>query len=111
MRLDITGRHVTIGPALRTAVERWLVRLERRLRDGIVSLQVVITKEKAAHRVEATLHARGDHFLHGEARATAAKAAIDAALDKIEHQAIKLKGKWVGRHRDGAGRRRGPETR
>jgi putative sigma-54 modulation protein len=99
MRLELTGRHVTIDPALRSAVERRLTRLSRKLNDGIISVQVVLTREKSRCHVEATLHARGDRFLHGEAIEQAPKAALDAALEKIEHQTQKLKGRWASRQR------------
>jgi len=67
MRLELTGRHVTITPAVRRAVERSLARIARMLNDSVISVQVVITREKARHYVEMTLHARGDHFMHGAA--------------------------------------------
>jgi len=58
MRLELTGRHVTITPAVRRAVERSLARIARMLNDSVISVQVVITREKARHYVEMTLHAR-----------------------------------------------------
>jgi putative sigma-54 modulation protein len=99
MRLEFTGRHVTITPTLRSAVERRLARLARKLHDSIVSVQIVLTREDARLRAEATLHARGDRFLHGEWTSRSAKAALDGALAKIEHQAEKLKGKWAERRK------------
>jgi putative sigma-54 modulation protein len=99
MRLVLTGRHVVISPALRAGVEARLARLERKLFNSIVSVQVVLTREDARHRAEATLHARGDHFLHGESTSISPKAALDGALKKIERQAGTLKGKWTSRRK------------
>jgi len=101
MRLELTGRHVTITPAVGKAVERSLARMGRMLNDSIVSVQVVITREKSGYRVEMTLHARGDHFLHGSAAGRDLPTALAAAADKLAHQAQKLKSKWTERKRQG----------
>jgi putative sigma-54 modulation protein len=101
MRLDLTGRHVTITPAARKAVERRLARLSRLLNDSIVSTQVVVTREKSRTHVDITLHARGDHFLHAAATGRDLPAALAAATEKIEHQAQKLKSKWTEGKRQG----------
>jgi putative sigma-54 modulation protein len=99
MRLELTGRHVTITPVMRKAVERRLARLARLLNDSIVSVQVVVAQEKTRTHVDMTLHARGDHFLHGAATGRDLPAALGAATEKIEHQAQKLKSKWTERKR------------
>ncbi|MGH7340639.1 MAG: ribosome hibernation-promoting factor, HPF/YfiA family, partial [Candidatus Rokuibacteriota bacterium] len=101
MRLELTGRHVTITPAVRKAVERRLARLARLLNDSIVSTQIVVTREKSRTHVDITLHARGDHFLHGEATGRDLPTALGAATEKIEHQAQKLKSKWTEGKRQG----------
>jgi putative sigma-54 modulation protein len=99
MRLELTGRHVVITPALRATVERRLRRLARKLNDSVLSVQIVLTKESTRYRTEATLHVKGDHFLHGEGADHQARASLDAALARLEHQADTLKGKWVSRQR------------
>lgn len=101
MRLELTGRHVTITPAIRKAVERSLARMTRMLNDSIVSVQVVITREKSRHHVEMTLHARGEHFMHGAATGRDLQAALGAAAEKLEHQAQKLKSRWTEGKRQG----------
>jgi putative sigma-54 modulation protein len=101
MRLELTGRHVTITPAVRKAVERRLARLARLLNDSIVSMQVVVTREKSRTHVDITLHARGEHFFHAAATGRDLPAALGAATEKIEHQAQKLKSKWTEGKRQG----------
>jgi putative sigma-54 modulation protein len=64
-------------------------------------MQVVVTREKSRTHVDITLHARGDHFLHGEATGRDLPTALVAATEKIEHQAQKLKSKWTERKRQG----------
>jgi putative sigma-54 modulation protein len=99
MRLELTGRHVDITPALRRLVDAKLARLERLLNDAAVSAQVVLTAEKNRRRADVTLHARGEKFLHGYGTAPAWPAAVSQALDRIVQQAQKVKGKWQGRKR------------
>jgi ribosomal subunit interface protein len=46
MRLELTGRHVEITPALRRLVEGKLEKLERLLNHRAVSAHAVLTREK-----------------------------------------------------------------
>jgi putative sigma-54 modulation protein len=94
MRLELTGRHVEITPALRRLVDRKLARLERMMNDSAVSAQVVLTSEKRGRRADITLHARGEKFLHGVGDSTAWETSLSQALDKIVQQARKVKSKW-----------------
>ena len=94
MRLELTGRHVEITPALRRLVDRKLARLERMMNDSALSAQVVLTGEKRGRRADITLHARGEKFLHGVGDSTAWEASLSQALDKIVQQARKVKSKW-----------------
>jgi putative sigma-54 modulation protein len=102
MRLDITGRHVTVTPALRELITQRLAALERLLNDAAVSALVILTREKYRHRVEIAIHAKGDHSLSGTAEAATWALAIRQAALKIEQQAKKLKGKWQARKREAA---------
>ena len=101
MRLELTGRHVTITPTLRQLVEGQLARLDRVLNNSAISCQTVLTREKYRHHVEMTLHARGEHFMHGVGSARDWDASVREAVEKIEHQVKKLKGKWKERKRRG----------
>ena len=94
MRLELTGRHVRITPGIKRLVDERLQKLDRLLHDRAVSLQVVLYLEKFRHRVEMTLHARGEHFFHGTGSGTTWELAVNQALGKINQQARKLKGKW-----------------
>src|SRR5215204_5667756 len=102
MRLDITGRHVTVTPALRQLIPKRLATLERVLNDSAISALVIVTKEKYRHKVEMAIHTRGDHTLSGNAEDTSWPLAIRQASIKIEQQAKKLKGKWDSRKRQTA---------
>jgi len=101
MRLELTARHFTIPAPVRKIAEQRLGRCLRPLNDSAVSAQVVVTREKTRFHAEVTLHARGEHFMHGEATGRDATAALGAAIDKIERQVQKLKSKWTERKRQG----------
>jgi putative sigma-54 modulation protein len=105
MRLDITGRHVEITPAVRQLIATRLGRLERMLNDAAVSAIITLTKEKYRVRTEIALHTKGDHVLRGNGEGNALPLSVRMATEKIEQQAQKLKGKWDGRKRKGAGSR------
>jgi putative sigma-54 modulation protein len=102
MRIDITGRHMTVTPALNQLITKRLGALERVLNDAAISALVVVTKEKYRHKVEMAIHTRGDHTLSGTAEANTWALATRMAATKIEQQAKKLKGKWADRKRQSA---------
>jgi putative sigma-54 modulation protein len=101
MRLELTGRHVTITPAIRSLVEQQLKHVLRMLNDSAVSGQIVFTKEKTRVHCDITIHARGENFLHGEATGRDVAAALAAAVDKADRQAMKVKSKWTKTRRRG----------
>ena len=108
MRLELTGRHIDITPSLRRIVDAKLAKLERLLNDSAVSAQVVLTREKFRRGAEITLHARGENFLHGVGSSETWERSLTQAVEKIAHQAEKVKGKWQGRKRSSA--RRAPRA-
>src|SRR3979409_55766 len=99
MRLELTGRHIDITPALRRIVDTKLGKLERLLNDSAVSAQVVLTREKFRRGAEITLHARGENFLHGVGSSETWERSLAQAVEKIAHQAERVKGKWQERKR------------
>lgn len=99
MRLELTGRHLTITPALRKLVDLKLAKLERLLNDGAVSAQTVLGVERGRCRADVTLHTRGEKFLHSVGTATTWDMAIGQAVTRLAHQAKKIKGKWQERKR------------
>ena len=67
MRLELTGRHLAITPAMRALVGERIDHTLKLLNDSAVSAHVVLTRERARIRAEVTLHARRERFLHSEA--------------------------------------------
>jgi putative sigma-54 modulation protein len=103
MKLLVTGRKVDITPALRQLIERKLVRAQRLLSDTAVSAQVILRVEKYRRVADVTIHARGDHMLHGIGEDQDWAGAVKGAIDKIAQQATKLKSKWNTRKRRAGG--------
>ena len=100
MRLLLTGRQVDITPALRRLVDARLAKLERRLNHALVSVQVVLAREKNRYVAEVIVHARQDHMLTGIGATNAWGTSMTAAVQKVMQQAETVKGKWQDRKRD-----------
>jgi putative sigma-54 modulation protein len=96
MRLNVTGHHLEITPALRSYVEKKLERVTRHF-DTVQDAAFILTVEKLKHRAEATLHLRGEN-LHALAEDTSMYAAIDALVDKLERLVRKHKEKTTDHH-------------
>ena len=109
MRLDITGRHVDITPTIRQLIEKRLARVERLLNASAVSATAILTLEKYRHRTEIIVRASGDHTLRGLGEGNGWTLSIRQAVEKVEQQAKKVKGKWSERKRSDA-RRPAPRT-
>ena len=91
MRISVTFRHVEPTAALRSYAEEKLARVKKYLRRP-VDAHVILSVAKERHVAEITLKA--DHVTMFAAEETHdLYSAIDLALDKLEHQAQKLKAK------------------
>lgn len=105
MRVDITGRHVDITPALRQLIDRRLAKLDRLLAERVVSATIILTREKYRRLTELVIHARGDHTLRGVGQGHDWNLSVRQAADKVAQQAQKLKSKWTERKRKSNGAR------
>lgn len=99
MRLALTGRNLTITPALRQAVTRRLEKLDRHLHDSITTAQVTLQVQKDQVKADVRVRTKGDHDLSSHGLATTAQASALDAIGRIEAQASKVKGKWEARKR------------
>lgn len=97
MRIEITGRHIDITPAIRDFTEDKLRKLERWI-DEILETHVVLSVEKHRHIAEIILRARTRTFTGTDATGDM-YASIGNAADKIEKQARRLKDKVTGRRK------------
>ena len=97
MRIEITGRHIDITPAIRDFTEDKLKKLERWI-DEILETHVVLSVEKHRHIAEIVLRARTRTFTGTDATGDM-YVSIGNATDKIEKQARKLKDKFTARRK------------
>ena len=106
MRIAVTFRHVPPTPALRAYAEEKLERVRKYLRRP-TDAHVILSVAKERHVAEITLQA--DHVtMFAQEETHDLYSAIDLALDKLEHQAQKLKTKRRSHKGPAASRR---ETR
>ena len=92
MNVEYTGRQFEITPRIREEVETGLSKLAKILGDNFKT-KVILTVEKHRHRAEITINPR-NHSLVGLAEAADMVAAISAAMERIEQQAVKYKARW-----------------
>jgi len=104
VEITVSARHTEVSPALREVVEEKIGRLSRFL-EGMDHAEVHFTEERnpriAAKEVcEVTLEGHG-HHVRCKVAAADGFAAIDAAVNKLEHQLHKLKTKVQRRQHGG----------
>jgi len=104
MRVNLSGHHVDVTPALRRYVERKLGRVLQRF-DRVIEMQCTLTVDKLRHRAESTVYVSG-LTIHASAVAEDMYAAIDALSDKLTRRVRKRKER-VRTHRVSAPRRDG----
>jgi ribosomal subunit interface protein len=100
LEITVSARHTDISPALRAAAEDKIGRLSR-LFGGIDRAEVHFTEERnpriAAKEVcEVSIEGKGCH-VRCKAAAADGFAAVDLAVEKLEHQLHRLKTRLVPR--------------
>lgn len=97
MRVEYTGRHMDVTPAIRAHVEDHFHKLEH-IFDGssTASAHVIIEVNKNRHIGEVLVHWR-EHTLTASDTNADMYQALSRAINKIEKQAVKLKQKIIER--------------
>ncbi|MBI2679208.1 MAG: ribosome-associated translation inhibitor RaiA [Candidatus Koribacter versatilis] len=103
MRVEFTGRQYEITPTVRKHVEQSLNKLEKILGTTFDS-HVILAAEKHRHIAEITITVR-NHPIVGIAETAEMMAAIGEALDRIERQAVKYKGRMRAKKRGARNKR------
>src|SRR5215831_2147358 len=98
MNLNLSGHHLDITPAIRDYVLAKLNRVTRHF-DHVIDVNVILSVDKLAQKVEANVHIRGKD-IHAEAIEPDMYAAIDCLADKLDRQVLKHKEKRNGHRRD-----------
>jgi len=91
MQVDITGQHVEVTEPLKEYVHSKIERVKRHF-DQLITVHVVLSVEKLRQQAEATISVSGGNLV-ATAEDEDMYAAIDAMVDKLDRQAIKLKEK------------------
>jgi putative sigma-54 modulation protein len=102
MKLTVTGRHLVVSDADRTEIAGKVGHLDRILNDGAVSAACALTRERQDIVCELTVHARGNHMLHGVGRHRRLGVAAAMAVSKVSQQAHKLADRWKTRRKAAA---------
>jgi putative sigma-54 modulation protein len=97
MNVEYTGRQFEVTPAIRKQVEHGLTKLIKIVGNNFES-HVILASEKYRYIAEITVIVR-DKPLVGVGQATEMIAAVGDALDRVERQAIKYKGRWRAKKR------------
>jgi putative sigma-54 modulation protein len=93
MNVEITGRHVLVTTAIQSYVLKRLKRFERILARG-ASFHVILEVEKERRTAEIILNSK-DLNLTGKGETGDLYSSILRAVEKLERQAIKHKGKII----------------
>jgi putative sigma-54 modulation protein len=97
MYVEYTGRHYEVTPANRKEVESGLTKIRKILRDKFET-KVVLAVEKHRHKAEITINSTIGPLV-GLAQASKMSAAIGAALEHLERQALKNKTRIISKKR------------
>ena len=95
MKLDLTGRHVAVTPALKEFAESKISKLEK-LVPGPMDVHVILTVEKHRHITEIIAHGRNMSMSAREVTEDM-YSSITECVEKIESQARRQKEKSESR--------------
>ena len=97
MSVEYTGRQYEVTPAVRKQIDQGLSKLQKILGTAFKT-NVVLAAEKHRHIAEITITVR-THPIVGIAQAGDMTSAVGEALERIERQALKYKGRWRDKKR------------
>lgn len=96
MRIEVTGRHLDVTPAIKSHVESELKKLSNMFPDDSASAHFVLDVEKNRQKAEIVL-TLGERTLAANIADKDLYLAISRVVQKIEKQALRLKEKRVDR--------------
>ena len=100
MVLHTTARHFNLAPETRAYGEEKIRGLARYF-DQIYEGSLTITREKSRFEVEISLHVGGGADLVSSGESSEPMAAIDGAIERLERQVKKHKGRLIDRRSKG----------
>jgi ribosomal subunit interface protein len=100
MQIQITGKHIDVGDALRTHIETKLQSFRERFFEGSVHGHVTLEKRRSFFLTDCTLHLATGLVLQSHAEEATAMASSDAAMAHLEKQLKKYKQRLKDHHRN-----------
>ena len=97
MKTNITGKNYTPSEKLKETIEKKFEKLNKYFSNEITG-NVMVIKEKAKYKVEATINAKGTIF-RAEMRADDPYDAVDRVIEKLSSQMAKFKTKLQKKHK------------
>lgn len=94
IKIELTGRHIVITPALRSHVEDQFAKIESVFDGKSPKAHVIIEVERARHRSEAIVNWRNETLTATSSNADMYRS-ISETVGKIQKQARKLKDKVI----------------
>lgn len=92
MKVEYTGRHIDVTPALRSHVEEHFERISHLFDGGDHKAHVIIEVERGKHRSEIVVKWRNE-VLNATTSVSDMYQSLSQSIDKIERQALRLKNK------------------
>ncbi|MDE3061136.1 MAG: ribosome-associated translation inhibitor RaiA [Pseudomonadota bacterium] len=107
MQMQVSGKGVDVGEALRTHIETQIEEHVSKYIDRVTSVHVVVSREAHLFCVHITgnLGTHAGLVVKGKGEALEVYAAFDAALDKVSKQLRRYKRKLTNHHKTGEKRR------
>jgi putative sigma-54 modulation protein len=94
MKITYTGRQVELAPAQLKKIETQFAKVSKLLdRREQCEAHVILSLERHLHHVEVTVHYHNHQFVGLDSN-TDMFTAINAAVEKLEKQVIKVRAKW-----------------
>lgn len=94
MKIEYTGRHIEVTPALRSHVEEHFSRIDHLFNGRPATAHVVIEVERGRHRSEVNVNWRNE-VLTATTSVSDMYQSLSQTIAKIEKQALRLKNKVI----------------
>ncbi|MGI9414869.1 MAG: ribosome hibernation-promoting factor, HPF/YfiA family [Hyphomicrobiales bacterium] len=98
MKIQISGKNVDIGEALRSQIESRLVDDVAKYFDGTVTGHVTVAKDGGSFRADCTLHLSTGITLQSHGRSGEAYACFDQAAERLEKRLRRYKRRLKDHH-------------
>ena len=94
MKIEFTGRHIDVTPAIRAHVDEHFNKIESLFDGKPAKIHIIIEVERGRHRSEAVVNWRNE-VLTAESSNSDMYQSLTQTVGKIEKQARKLKDKVI----------------